>query len=396
MSYSKLFLKQDRETPFLNGHPWVFSGAIGKKEGALHDGDPAALYTRDGHFIAWGLYNSQSQICLRLFSFREENPLTEAFFADKVRSAIALRRSLNLLKTDTACRLVNSEGDGLSGLTVDHYAGILCVQLTSFALAERKEVFLTALTEAVAPKAIYLRTERGIRELEGLTLQDGLLSGEADREMVRIEENGLLFDVHFKVGQKTGFFLDQRDNRCHVRNLSAGKKCLDLCCYTGGFALNMAKGGALSVLGIDSSEKAVENAAGHAELNGLAKTVTFQCEDAGKALEHCSEKKETFDMIVLDPPRFAQSGGGIRSALKGYARLNGLALQVLKPGGLLITCSCSGRISRDDFRSMLAYTAAESGRSIRMLEQRGAAPDHPINVACPESDYLKCVVCYVE
>jgi 23S rRNA (cytosine1962-C5)-methyltransferase len=245
------------------------------------------------------------------------------------------------------------------------------------------------------PSALYLRTEKGIREIEGLAIEDGLLRGNPSSDSVTISENGLLFEVNFKTGHKTGFYLDQRDNRRRAAEFAAGKKCLDLFCYSGGFALNLAKAGAREVVGIDSSEAALALANGNAKLNGLS-GVSFMKEDAERAMQSFLAQNIRFDLVVLDPPRFAQSSPGVRQALKAYARLNALAAGLLNPGGTLVTCSCSGRVTRRDFLSMLSAVSLETNRPLRVLEQRGAAPDHPVSVSCPESDYLKCFICRVE
>lgn len=392
----RLYLKEERETPFLYGHPWVFSGAVARLEGDPRNGDEAALYASTGEFIAWGLFNRNSQILLRLYSWQEDTPVSDSLFSDRIRAAVRLRReTLGLLKPGKACRLVFSEGDGLSGLVADLYDDILVVQFTSLAMAKRMETLVACLEEEVKPKAVYLRTEKGIKELEGLVIEDGLLRGNPESQTVTITENGLDYEVNFNTGHKTGFYLDQRDNRARAALFAPGKKCLDLFCYSGGFSLNLARAGAKEVTGIDTSAPALDLAKKNAERNKIS-NVSFMREDAEKAMTTFLSQQSGFDLIVLDPPRFAQSGPGVRQAIKGYTSLNVLAAQLLAPGGILVTCSCSGRVVREDFRGMLSAVSHQSGRSIRVLEQRGAAPDHPVAVSCPESDYLKCFICSVE
>ncbi|MCD4829669.1 MAG: class I SAM-dependent rRNA methyltransferase [Candidatus Cloacimonetes bacterium] len=381
----KAILKPGREKPFVHRHPWVFSGALKHVSGNPADGDELPLYTSDGSFVAWGLFNSHSQIRLRLYSWRQEQRLDEAFFRERMSSAIRLRD--DLYGQGATCRLVNSEGDGLSGLTVDRYGRQLVVQLSSLALARRADMLLELLCSLLRPKGIVLRTDNGLRKQEGLEpleLTDGA------PQAVEIVEHGLRYMVSPTQGQKTGFYLDQRDNRLAVRTLAAGRRCLDVCCYTGGFALNMAAADADSVTAVDVSEPALETARANAELNRLP--VQFHRTDAFAFLKQQVESGERFGCIVLDPPKFA-GGRDTRQALKGYISLNELALRTLEPDGFLLTCSCSGRVSRLQFRQVLSTAAHAAGRQMQFLSERGASADHPVMASCPESDYLKCLVC---
>jgi 23S rRNA (cytosine1962-C5)-methyltransferase len=397
-SPAKVILKEKRDAPFRRGHPWVFSGAVGRLEGAPAPAAEVAVLSHQGHFIAWGLYNPRSQIQVRLYSWKEEEPISKELLCKRLAQALALRRSLPVPFAggkEEAARLVFSESDGLSGLVVDYYAGHLAVQLTALALSPRLEEIVGLLNELLHPESIYLRTEKGIRELEGLEIEDKPLWGKPPETPLLIRENGLLFEISLAEGHKTGFYLDQRENRKRAAEFAQGLRCLDVCCYTGGFSLNLAHGGARSVQGIDASASAVAAAERNARRNNLP-GVKFTKGDAFVELERLAERGERYDLIVLDPPRFAQSTQGLSQALKGYAGLNGLCVRLLEPGGLLFTCSCSGRVGREEFRGVLAEVAQKSGRFIRILEERGAAPDHPINVACPESAYLKCFICRVE
>ena len=388
-------LKPRHEGPFRNRHPWVFSGAIGRVEGSPDDGAEVDLRDAGGAFVARGLYNGRSQIRVRLYSWDEAEALDAAFFRRRIERAIALRRDvLGWLTPGTACRLVFSEADGLSGLVVDRYDDWLVVQLTSMALARRAELLLDILRELTAARGIYLRTEKGIGKQEGLELSDRLVRGAEPPDRIEIREHDLGFLVDVRVGHKTGWYLDQRQNRLAAARLAAGRRCLDVCCYTGGFAVGLAAAGATEVLGIDVSAPALEVAAENARRNGHDR-IGWRAGDALAVLPELAEAGERFDLIVLDPPRFAQSRKGLAQALRGYAFLNEAAARLLSPGGVLVTCSCSGRVSRDEFVRMLAAVAAATGRDLQIFAATGAGPDHPVSAACPESDYLKCFFCRV-
>jgi len=356
----------------------------------------------DGAFVCRGLWNSRSQIVVRGYRWEDE-PLDRSFWQSQLRLALGLRRTLagagRTPPPETgpgAVRLVFSEGDGLSGLTVDRYGDWLTVQFTSLAIATRRELLLDILEEELRPKGIVLRTEKGIGEEEGLELKDGLVRGETPPEPLRVQEEGLSLAVDLGTGQKTGFYLDQRDTRRRLTPFAPGRRVADVCCYTGAFSLALARGGAASVVGIDMSAPALELAGVNAASNGLADRVRFERSDAVRWLEGEAAARRSYDLIVLDPPRFARSRKGLPSALKGYARLNEAALQCLEPGGILMTCSCSGRVSREDFQGVLGGVAAKTGRRIQILETGGQAPDHPVSASCPESAYLKAVLTRVE
>lgn len=393
-SLPKIVLKARRAQPFFSRHPWVFSGAIERAEGSPAPGDEVLLTTDRGEPIARGLFNPNSNIQVRLYGWELDVPLDEAFWSLRLDEAIRLRRDkLRLVAPNAACRLVFSEADGLSGLVVDRYGDWLAVQLTSLALASRRELLVRLLAEKLAPAGIWLRTERGIREAEGLEIADGLLAGAAPSRPIYIEEHGLRYGVDLVEGQKTGFFLDQRDNRREfVRYLTPGR-LLDLCCYSGGFAMNALRhGGIREVVAVDISEPALTTARANAELNGLSHPIRFERSDAFKALEALRGAGERFEAVVLDPPKLARHARGVTEALRGYHSLNRLALEVLADDGILVTCSCTGHVAREAFEEMLADAARSARRKLQILETRGAAPDHPVAVSCPETAYLKCYV----
>ncbi len=390
-------IKRRRALPFFSRHPWVFATAIERIDGDPAPGQEVVLRAQDGQFIARGLFNPHSHLRVRLYSWNEHVPLDREFWSQRIDDAIALRRQLfPEWSAEFACRLVNSEGDQLSGLTVDRYGDWLIVQITSFALAQRQDLLLELLREKLQPRGIWLRTEKGIRSVEGLEQSDGLLWGEPPPRPLFIEENGLRYGIDLVEGQKTGFYLDQRDNRRFVSRFVAGQRVLDVFCYHGGFGLNCLKHGpAQEVTAVDVSETALNLAKSNAELNGLADRWRFRKQDGFKALEELTAAGELFDTVILDPPKLARNRAGLEAALRGYYSLNRLAMNVLKPGGWLLTCSCSGHVSQEMFLDVLAKVAVHAGRTIQVLEVRGPAADHPRSVTCLENDYLKCVFCRV-
>jgi len=405
----RVILRKRRAQPFFCRHPWVFSGAIERIEGQPEPGDEVLLVTDRNEFVARGLFNPASKIQVRLYSWDERVPLDETFWRQRFEAAIQLRRQMGLLPEtsrsaagDTteeptqACRLVFSESDGLSGLVVDWYAGWLLTQFTSLALAARRELFATILNDLLHPRGIWLRTEKGMREAEGLELRDGQLSGETPPRPLSIHEHGLRYSVDVVEGQKTGFFIDQRDNRSALAPFVRDRRVLDLFCYSGGFALNAARFGARDVLALDSSEPALTLARANAEANGFSDRIQFQKSDIFKGLEQLRDQGEKFGVVILDPPKMARHGHAVPEALKGYHWLNSLAMQVLEPNGILVTCSCSGHLERSEFEAMLAEAALTARRRVQILAIRGAGPDHPTSVHCLETGYLKCYICRVE
>lgn len=392
MNVARVVLQPRRARPFYGRHPWVYAGAIAAVEGDPADGAVVDLHAHAGDFVARGLFNSRSKIRVRLYSWSPDTPLDRNFFRHRLEAALRLRGPLlGLHGPGRACRLVCSESDGLSGLTVDRYDRWLVLQFTSLGLAERRDLLVELLLELVQPEGIYLRTERGIGRLEGLALQDGILWGQVPAEPIAIEEEGLRFRVHLTEGQKTGFYLDQRDNRRAVARLAAGRRVLDAFCYTGGFGLHAARAGAHSVLGVDVSPAALALAQENARLNSLDQ-LTFVQADVFAHLQALATAGERFGLVVLDPPKFARARNAVEEALRGYRRLQRLALRLLEPDGLLVTCCCSGLITGDMLEDLLAHLAVEERRDIQILERRGQAPDHPVSVSCPETNYLKCLI----
>ena len=391
-----VMLKPKRARPFFGRHPWVLDSAVATVNGSPADGDVVDLATHDGHFVARGLWNSRSRIRVRLYAFDAGTPLDDAFWHGRIATAVALRRHLGLDDPGGATRLVNSEGDDLSGLIVDRYGSYVAVQVTALAIATRLETICDALVATVAPQGILLRgAERGLAKLEGLALPDRVVRGSAPAGPIFVHEHGLKFGVDLAEGQKTGYYLDQRDNRQAAARHARGRRVLDMFCYSGGFAVACAvSGGARSVLAVDTSGKAAALARANAELNGAA-NVSVEAVDAFEKLDALTAAGERFGMIVLDPPKFARSRATVDDALRAYHRINRVAVGLLEPGGILVTCSCSGSVTRDDFHQMLAGVAQRSGRPIQILESRGAAADHPVSASCLEGEYLTCVIARV-
>jgi 23S rRNA (cytosine1962-C5)-methyltransferase len=389
-------LKPRRARPFFGRHPWVLDSAIDRVDGEPADGDVIDLLTHDGKFVARGLWNSQSRLRVRLYAFDAAVPLDDALWRSRLAAAVALRKSLGLDDPAGGCRLVNSEGDDLSGLIVDRYGEYLAVQVTALAMARRLDAIADAIESLVAPRGILLRgAERGLAKLEGLHLPDRVLRGTEPAGPVFVMEHGLRFGVDLAEGQKTGFYLDQRDNRQAAATYARGRRVLDMFSYSGGFALACAVAGrAASVLAVDTSAKATALVEANAALNGVA-NVAAETADAFEKLDALAAAGETFGMVVLDPPKFARSRASLDDALRAYHRINRVACDLLEPGGILVTCSCSGSVSREDFLQMLAGVAQRAGRTLQLLEVRGAAADHPVSASCLEGEYLKCVIARV-
>jgi 23S rRNA (cytosine1962-C5)-methyltransferase len=409
LAAARVMLKPRKALPFFGRHPWVRDSAIQRIEptnvSGEHfldlDGQPVDLLSDKGKFIARGLFNSQSRIRVRLYTWSADEPLDEAFFRRKLQAAIELRRQIGYESAGeerqaTAARLVFSEADGLSGLVVDRYGDCLVIQPTSLAIAQRLDHIVAILQELLQPRAIVLRAERSMAQLEGVEIAEGHVWGDLPEGSLTIREHELKYEVDLHAGQKTGLYLDQRENRRAAAAYLRGRRVLDMFCYTGGFAMTAEYlGGARDVLGIDSSKKAIAQARRNAELNGLS-NVRFDVGDGFKALDVLLQQKEKFDAVILDPPKFARGRSGINQALMAYHRLNRAAVELLTSGGILVTCSCTGSVTREDFLLMLSGVAQKTRRDLRILEQRGAAADHPVAATCLETDYLKCLICQVD
>ncbi len=389
MALAQVVLLPKKARPFYGRHPWVFPGAISHVEGDPKDGDEVLLVAHGGQAIARGFYNSQSKLRVRLYSWQTEQPIERDFFHTRIADAVRLRENLGLMDPEGACRILNSEGDGISGLTVDRFGQWLTVQITSLGLARRKDMLVECLLDILHPRGIYLRTEKGVGQLEGIDLRDGPVWGEEPTGPIRIKEAGLEIFVHLTEGQKTGYYLDQRDNRQFVARLAKGRTVLDAFCYSGGFGLHAAKALAKSVVGLDQSEGALELARKNASHNGF--NIEFHKAEVFSELAKRKEAGEKYGMVILDPPKFARSRGSVDDALSGYRRLQTLGMELLEPDGFLVLCCCSGLISMEQIEEIVHQVATTLKRDVQILGRTGAAPDHPISVTCPESGYLKCL-----
>jgi 23S rRNA (cytosine1962-C5)-methyltransferase len=391
----RVILKPRKARPFFGRHPWVLDSAVERVEGDPDDGDVVELVSDRGQWVARGAINSRSRIRVRLYTWNEDEPLDDAFWRRRLEAALAWRTRLLPGEPDGGLRLVNSEADGLSGLVVDRYAEYLVVQVTAHTIAARLDHIVPALAEMVQPRGIVVRAEREMAKLEKMTLAEGTRWGQPPVGPVFINEHGLRYGVELGEGQKTGFFLDQRENRRAAAGYLGGLQVLDLFCYSGSFGIcASALGTAADVLGIDSSPKAIALARANAALNEV-KNVKFDEGDAFQALATLADVRRRFGAVVLDPPKFARHRQGLDEALRAYHHLNRQAVELLQPGGILVTCSCSGHVTREDFLHLLAEVSGRTGRDIQVLEQRGAAPDHPVAATCLENEYLKCLICRV-
>ena len=395
-SGGRIVIKSRRARPFFARHPWVFDTSIDRVEGNPASGDEVTVVSFDKKFIARGLYNPESSVRVRLYRWID-GPLDNTFWLDRLQSAIRLRNDILHFDGDrSACRLVFSEGDGLSGLTVDRYDRWLVAHFTSLALFVRRESLLKQLLELTGAQGILARTDRGIASREGLKAGEETILGSVPESPIEILENDLRYRVDLRAGQKTGFYLDQRENRQSVAKYCRGKRVLDLCCFTGAFSMAALKnGGALETTGVDSSIPAIERARVHAAINGLEQA-RFEAGDVLKVLDRLRREGQRFDVVICDPPKYAPQSKDLEHALKGYLRLNLSAIDVLAPHGILATCSCSGSVGRELFVDLIGQVAEQSSRPIQILEQRGQSPDHPISASCVETEYLKCMICCVE
>lgn len=386
-----LHLAKGRDAATRRRHPWLFSGAVAREEGASPDG---VVEARDasGSFLARGFASPSSPIVARFWTF-EDRPLDVSFVSERVREAVELRRRVVPPETD-GYRVVNSEGDFLPGLIVDRYGGVLVAQATTEGTERARPLWLPPLLEAFAGAAVVQKNDLSSRKGEGLPLGDELLAGDALPGRALFREHGLSFAAEVSAGQKTGFFLDQRENRRLVRSIAAGRSALNLFSYSGAFGVAALAGGATRVTHVDVSGAALALARENHRLNGQradgpeARVETREA-DVFDDLRVRVAAGERWDLVVTDPPAFAKRKADVERACRGYKDINRLALQLLSPGGYLLACSCSGRISPDLFQKVLFAAALDAGRRVRLLERRGAGPDHPVSIDCPEGDYLK-------
>lgn len=395
MSYKKLILKPKKESSLLRFHPWIFSGALNALPDDIKEGEVVEVHTHDGQFIALGHYQIGS-IAVRVLSF-DEREINKEFWTERITSAYCHRKSLGLItEQNNAYRLVFGEGDNLPGLVIDVYANTAVIQAHSVGMHESRHEIANAVLETTegSIRNIYYKSETTLPYKADLGSEDGYLVGSYDEKAITLE-NGLMFRSDWTKGQKTGFFVDQRDNRALLEHYSKGRSVLNMFCYTGGFSFYAMRGEAKLVRSVDSSSRAVRLTDENVALN-FPDDERHQslAEDAFKFLGEM--KSDEYDLIVLDPPAFAKHKGAIKNALNGYKRINTAAFRKIAKGGILFTFSCSQAISREQFRLAVFSAAAISGRTVKILHQLSQPADHPINIYHPEGEYLKGLVLYVE
>ncbi len=386
-----LVLKAGREKSLLRRHPWVFSGAIERIDGSAQAGDTVAVRTSAGAFLAYAAYSPQSQIRARVWSFDEGQRIDAGYFGDRVRTAVA--RRAGVAGATGAVRLVHGEADALPGVVCDRYGEVAVLQFSSAGAERWREGIVDAVLAESGCRVAYERSDLDVRALEGLAPRSGPIRGELREATVGIVEHGLKYRVDVARGQKTGFYLDQRANRDRVRALAGGRDVLNCFCYTGGFTLNALAGGARAALSIDSSATALALARENAALNGLDDGRAEWLEaDVFGALRTLRDQGRSFDLVVLDPPKFAPTAGHAERASRAYKDINLLGLKLLRPAGVLVTFSCSGGVSPELFQKIVAGAAADAGADVTLVERLHADADHPVTLAFPEGEYLKGLV----
>jgi 23S rRNA (cytosine1962-C5)-methyltransferase len=392
MALPQIVLRKGRARPLWFGHPWVYANAVMRVDGQPAPGDLVSLVDHDGRFIGRGFYSPRSQIPVRLCT-RAEEAVDAAFFRRRVQQARAARTRLGLpSETTTAYRLINSEGDDLPGLVVDVYGDAAVAQITTLGMANRRTEIFDALEAELGSKTLFEISPASYAELEGFAPASRVARG-APRASVSVLEDGIALEVEPLSGQKTGMFIDQRETRARVGALARGARVLDVYAYAGGFSLAAARGGAAAVTAVDSSARAVARIEAHAAANGVKAKIEAIEADAFRFLETATPR--AFDLVIIDPPKFARARKDLEAARKGYERLNALALQAAAAGAVLVTCSCSQNVDAETFERIVAAGAKQAGREVRVFERRGPAADHLLPPGFTEGQYLKILFCYV-
>ncbi|MCJ2376642.1 class I SAM-dependent methyltransferase [Vibrio sp. ZSDZ34] len=390
-----IHLVKGRDKSLRRKHPWIFSRGISKVEGQPQLGETVDVFSHNGEWLAKAAYSPNSQIRARVWSFTKQK-IDKNFFAKRIKQAQMLREEIISRDGLTGYRLIAAESDGLPGVTIDCYKNYLVCQLLSAGAEYQKDTLVSALVECFPDANIYERSDVSIRKKEGLQERMGVLHGEAPTEPVVIEENGVKISVDITNGHKTGFYLDQRDSRQQAMKYVENKEVLNCFSYTGAFGLYALKGGAKRVINADVSQPALDIARENAELNGFdKKKAVFLNADVFKLLREYRDQKTKFDVVIMDPPKFAESKAQLNGACRGYKDINMLAMQILKPGGTLLTYSCSGLMDQNLFQKIIADAALDSGRSVKFVERFEQAADHPTDTAYPEGFYLKGFACKV-
>lgn len=386
---NKTILNKGKDKAAWQLHPWIFSGAIARVSESLQNGDIVSVYNHDDEFIAYGMYNEQSRVAVRLLEWDPQKEISEGWWRDRLQRAVKNRMHLLNEKNNTV-RLVFAEADFLPGLIADKYGDFISVQVHAAGMERVKSILVDELQQLLNPKGIYERSDLKSRAYEGLPDSNGLLAGEMPPPFVDIIENGIHYQVNIVEGQKSGFYCDQRENRYFTSKYVKDKKVLDCFCYSGGFTLNAFREGAASVTSVDSSALAIETLQKNIQLNGFdsSKHIAVQS-DVNKYLRDLGEQREKFDLIILDPPKYAPSRSTLEKASRAYKDLNRRGLMLLNSGGLLATFSCSGAMDIDTFKQVLAWAALDAGKEIQFIYQFCQPEDHPVRASFPESEYLK-------
>ncbi|MDF1499471.1 MAG: class I SAM-dependent methyltransferase [Anaerolineales bacterium] len=392
----RITLKPGREEPLQRRHPWIFSGAIERVEGNPEPGDTVEIYSKDGAWIARGAYSPHSQIRVRIWTWAFEEKVDREFFDVRVQRALLRRAQERRDPTAEACRLIHAESDFLPGLVVDRYGAFGVIQFLSAGVEAWRGVIQDALLEQGEFAGLFERSDVDVRELEGLEDRTGLVWGSEPPPELEVREGDVKYLVDLRAGHKTGFYLDQRDNRRAIRPWIQGGSVLDGFCYSGGFAINAIQAGARRVLAIDSSETAIGQAARNAEVNRVpAGTVEWRVSDIFTELRSLRDGATSFDVVILDPPRFAPTSAHVHRAARGYKDINLLAFKLLKPGGRLITFSCSGGVTAELFQKIVADAALDAGVDAQIRKWLTQPADHPVATSFPEGRYLKGLVCTI-
>ena len=394
-----IILKQGRDHTVGRHHPWIFSGGVDRKDGGEPaSGDTVLVQDAEGTVLGLGAWSPTSQIRIRMWTFGEGGAVDAAFFEDRIAAALAARAALPVCRLDTdAMRLINAESDGLPGLVVDRYGEFLICQFTAAGVERWKPEIVAALQKLQPCRGIYERSDLDVREREGLPQCKGVLAGAEPPVVVEIRENGCKYGVDVKSGHKTGFYLDQRDNRATVAAFAAGKDVLNAFSYTGGFGIAALQAGANSAVHVDLSAASLELARANAACNGLNEAKSEFVEgNVFEVLRKFRDARRSFDVIVLDPPKFVESKGHLMAASRGYKDINLLGLKLLRPGGILATFSCSGLMNAELFQKIVTDAACDARREVQLLQRLEQAPDHAESLLFPEGLYLKGLLCRVK
>lgn len=382
-------LKKGKEKAAWQHHPWIFSGAMDRISGDPANGDVVRVTDHSGDFLAYGYFNANSRVAVRLLEWDESRTIDKAWYTEKIHQALSLRKHL-LNSETTTCRLIFSEADFLPGLIVDQYGDFLSIQIGSSGIENAKETIVDILVAACQPIGIVNKSDAGARAHEGLEPADGLLWGTAPAEFIEVRENGIRYHINISEGQKSGFYCDQRDNRDILSAYAEGKDVLDCFSYSGGFTLNCLKKGAKHVTAVDSSALAIETLEKNLALNQFkTDAVTVVQSDVNKQLRNLKESGQKFDIVILDPPKYAPSRSSLDRAARAYKDLNRLGMGLLKPGGLLATFSCSAAADLETFKQIIAWAALDAGKEVQIVKQFHQPEDHPVRTSFPEGEYLK-------